>query len=157
MRVAECPDWQTWKPMRLEALADTPIGFGELYADAAARSDEEWAHRWATQNSGPRLLAYDGDEVLGMAGGFVHAEGRKVLFGVYVRPSHRGKGVLDALVAQVRAWAAPDPLTLDVHVDNARARAKYERTGWVYDGRVTPGGGIDGRDLLGMVLPCQSP
>ena len=156
MHVAECTDWQAWRALRLEALADTPIGFGELHADAAARPDEVWAERWVVQSSGPRFMAYDGDEAVGMAGGFVHADGRKVLFGVYVRPEHRGRGVLDLLVERVRAWAAPDPLTLDVHVDNAPARAKYERTGWAYDGRVTPGGGIDGRDLLGMVLPLQA-
>ena len=156
MRVEVATDWRAWRELRLEALADTPIGFGELHADAVARSDEEWAHRWATQNSGPRLLAYEGDAVVGMAGGFVHEDGRRVLFGVYVRPSARGRGVLDALVDRVQGWAAPHPLHLDVHVDNAPARAKYERTGWTYDGRVTPGGGIDGRDLLGMVRSLQA-
>jgi GNAT superfamily N-acetyltransferase len=143
--------------MRLEALADTPIGFGELHADALARPDEVWAERWVVQSSGPRFLAYSDDgEPLGMAGGFVHEDGRRILFGVYVRPSARGQGVLDALVDRVQAWAAPEPLHLDVHVDNAPARAKYERTGWTYDGRVTPGGGIDGGDLLGMVRSLQA-
>ena len=156
VRVAECPDWQTWKPMRLEALADTPIGFGELYADAAARTDEEWAHRWATQNSGPRLLAYEGDELLGMAGGFVADDGRRVLFGVYVRPSSRGRGVLDALVERVQTWAAPEPLHLHVHADNGPARRAYERLGFRYDGQDQPGAGIDGGDLLGMVRPLQA-
>jgi GNAT superfamily N-acetyltransferase len=157
VRVVEVTTWQEWKPLRLEALADTPIGFGELHADAAALSDADWDARWARQNSGPRFLAYSDDgEPLGMAGGFVHEDGRRILFGVYVRPSARGQGVLDALVERVQAWAAPEPLHLDVHVDNAPARAKYERTGWTYDGRVTPGGGIDGGDLLGMVRSLQA-
>jgi hypothetical protein len=79
VRVEVVTDWRTWKPMRLEALADTPIGFGELHADAAAMTDEEWETRWA--RPGLRLLAYDGEEPLGMAGGFVREDGIKVLFG----------------------------------------------------------------------------
>ena len=155
--VSECPDWQTWKPIRLEALADTPIGFGERHADAAAQTDEEWRHRWVTHSSGPRLLAHaDDGALLGMAGGFVRDDWVRVLFGVYVRPAARGQGVLAALVAAVAAWAAPYDLHLDVHVDNAHARRAYERLGWVYDGSVTPGGGIDGGDLLGMTLPLQA-
>ncbi len=156
LAVRECPDWQTWRAIRLEALADTPIGFGELHADALARTDEEWQERWRTQTSGPRLLAFAGDRVVGMAGGYVPEDGRHVLVAVYVRPGARGQGVLDALVAAVAAWAAPDDLHLDVHVDNAPARRAYERLGWAYNGSVTPGGGIDGRDLVGMTLPLQA-
>ena len=151
MRVEVVTDWRQWKPLRLEALADTPIGFGELHVDAAALSDADWAARW--ERPGLRLLASGADgAVLGMAGGFVADDGRRILFGVYVRPAARGQGVLEALVGRVATWAAPADLHLDVHVDNGPARAAYLRLGFVEDGRVTPGGGIDGGDLLGMVL-----
>jgi len=43
-----------------------------------------------------------------------------------------------------------------VHVDNAPARAAYTRLGFVEDGSVTPGGGIDGRDLVGMARSLQA-
>jgi GNAT superfamily N-acetyltransferase len=153
--VSEVLDWHAWKPLRLEALADTPIGFGELHADAAAQTDDEWEARWA--RPGLRLIAYDGAEPLGMAGGFRREDGVPLLFGVYVRPAARGSGVLEALVDRVAAWAAPDPLYLDVHVDNAPARSAYLRLGFVEDGSVTPGGGIDGRDLVGMVRQPGAP
>lgn len=149
--VRVCERWQDWRPMRLEALADTPIGFGELHADAAELDDEEWEQRWT--RPGLRLLACEDGEPLGMAGGFRREDGVPVLFGVYVRPAARGQGVLAALVGAVEAWCAPDPLTLDVHEDNARARAAYLRLGFVETGERTVGGGIDGRDLLGMVRP----
>jgi GNAT superfamily N-acetyltransferase len=154
VRVEECTDWRTWKPLRLEALADTPIGFGELHADAAALPDAQWAARWA--RPGLRLIGYDGTQPVGMAGGFVREARGHVLFGVYVRPAARGRGVLEALVDRVQAWAAPEPLHLDVHVDNGPARAAYRRLGFVEDGSVTVGGGIDGRDLLGMARALQA-
>jgi RimJ/RimL family protein N-acetyltransferase len=149
--VEECTDWRLWKPLRLEALADTPIGFGELHADTVGLSDEEWEQRF--QRPGLRLLAYDGDDPVGMAGGFVRDDGVRVLFGVYVRPAARGQGVLGALVDRVQEWAAPHDLHLDVHVDNARARAAYLKLGFVPDGLDQPGKGIDGGDLQGMSRP----
>jgi RimJ/RimL family protein N-acetyltransferase len=144
-------DWRAWRDLRLEALADTPIGFAELYADAALLSDEEWRTRWT--RPGVRFLAYDGDEPVGMAGGFLDDAGRPVLFGVYVRPAVRGQGVLATLVEAVAAWAAPERLVLDVHEDNERAHRAYLKLGFVDTGERTVGGGIDGRDLLGMRLP----
>ena len=142
-------DWRAWRDLRLEALKDTPIGFAELHADALLVTDEEWQARWA--RPGARFLAYDQtDHALGMAGGFRDEEGVPILFGVYVRPAHRGGGVLEALVDAVAPWAAPDPLTLDVHVDNARARRAYEKLGFVLTGETTPGGGTDGRGLERM-------
>ncbi|HUR50742.1 MAG TPA: GNAT family N-acetyltransferase [Mycobacteriales bacterium] len=141
-------DWARWRDLRLEALQDTPIGFGELHADAVRLTDEEWRTRWT--RPGLRAIAYGEQGPLGMAGGFRDDEGRPILFGVYVRPAARGGGVLGALVDAVAAWAAPDPLVLDVHVDNHRARKAYEKLGFTMTGATTPGGGIDGRDLQQM-------
>jgi RimJ/RimL family protein N-acetyltransferase len=140
-------DWRRWRDLRLEALQDTPIGFMELYADAALLNDEEWRTRWA--RPGVRVMAYEGEEPLGMAGGFLSEEGDPVLFGVYVRPAHRGGEVLAALVAAVQQWA-PSPLVLDVHEDNHRACRAYQKLGFVLTGERRSGEGIDGRDLLAM-------
>jgi RimJ/RimL family protein N-acetyltransferase len=150
--VSECARWQDWKPVRLEALADTPIGFGELHADALALDDEQWEQRWT--RPGLRLLARDEHgEPLGMAGGFRDPEGRPVLFAVFVRPAVRGQGVLEALVDAVQAWCAPEVLHLAVHQDNHRAHAAYLRLGFADTGEVRVGEGIDGRDLVGMSRP----
>ena len=141
-------DWRAWRDLRLEALQDTPIGYGELYADAALLTDDEWRTRAA--RPGVKAIAYDGDAPVGMAGGFVDEEGRPVLFGVYVRPAARGGGVLAALVDAVADWAAPAELVLEVHEDNERARRGYEKLGFTLTGERRAGAGIDGGDLLGM-------
>jgi GNAT superfamily N-acetyltransferase len=140
--------WRAWRDLRLEALQDTPIGFMEWYDDAVLVSDEEWQERMA--KPGLRVLVHDGDRAVGMGGGFRAPDGKAVLFAIYVTPSARGRGVLDAIVEAVAAWAAPDPLTLDVHADNTRAHRAYLRLGFVDTGVITPGGGIDGGDLVGM-------
>jgi GNAT superfamily N-acetyltransferase len=143
--------WRAWRDLRLEALADTPIGYGELYADAVLLTDAEWEQRVNNPpRPGMRVMAYDGDEAVGMAGGFVNEDGLPILFGVYVRPAARGGEVLRLLVDEVAAWAAPEPLRLDVHVDNHRAYRAYLKLGFALTGETTPGGGIDGRDLLRM-------
>ena len=141
-------DWRRWRELRLEALKDTPIGFGELYEDAVLLSDDEWRTRGA--RPGVKVIAYDGVAPVGMAGGFLDHEAVPILFGVYVRPAARGGEVLAALVEAVAGWAAPVPLTLDVHEDNERARRAYVKLGFVPTGVTTPGGGIDGRDLHRM-------
>lgn len=150
MRIDEVgpDDWAAWRDLRLEALADTPIGFAEWHADALLLGEDDWRTRLS--RPGVRFLAYDGARAVGMAGGFRDETGEPILFAVFVTPVARGAGVLQALVDAVAAWAAPDPLVLDVHVDNARARRAYEKLGFVLTGETTPGGGIDGRDLQRM-------
>lgn len=141
-------DWRPWRDLRLEALGDTPIGFMETLEQARLVGEDEWRERMA--RPGLRLLAYDGERAVGMAGGFRDEAGVPILFAVYVTPDARGNGVLEALVDRVVAWAAPDPLALDVHEDNARAHHAYLKLGFVETGETTVGGAIDGRDLIRM-------
>ena len=148
--VVTADDWRVWRDLRLEGLLDTPIGFGRLHAEEALFTEADW--REGIERPGRRILAYDEDRAIGMAGGFVRAEdARPTLFAVYVTPSARGQGVLTALVDDISGWCAPQPLRLDVHVDNHRAHAAYVKLGFVDTGVITEGGGIDGRDLLAMV------
>jgi GNAT superfamily N-acetyltransferase len=60
------------------------------------------------------------------------------VYAVYVLPEYWGTGVgralLDVLVAELTAGAAPEA-TLWVLEPNHRARAFYEREGWKYDDR----------------------
>jgi RimJ/RimL family protein N-acetyltransferase len=140
-------DWRTWRDLRLEALQDTPIGFGRTYEEERRFTEEQW--RAGGPRPGQRFIAYDGDEPVGIAGGFLDEDDQPVLFGVYVRPGHRGGGVLPALVTAVQGWA-PAPLVLHVHEDNHRARRAYEKLGFVLTGEISPGEGIDGRDLQQM-------
>jgi GNAT superfamily N-acetyltransferase len=151
VRVVGPEDWQLWKELRLEGLLDTPIGFGRTHAEELAKPDAAWQESMSWP--GLRVMAFEHDEPVGMAGGFRRENGVPVLFAVYVRPAARGRGVLGLLVDSVLAWAAPDALQLDVHEDNARAHAAYLTLGFVDTGAVRVGEGIDGKDLIEMLHP----
>jgi len=144
-------DWALWRELRLEALRDTPIGFGERYAEAVRRTEEQW--RAVVARPGLYLLAHDGQGPVAMAGGFLDPQDRPTLFAVYVRPRARGRRVLDPLVEQVERWAAPSRLRLEVHEDNGRAASAYARLGFVATGVRRPYPLDPTRSLLEMNRP----
>ena len=139
-------DWRAWRQIRLEALADTPIGFAERLADAQQKTEAQWQERTVAAAGGDAhglWLAWDGDRPVGCTGGLRQELGGQVtVYSVYVSRAHRGAGVLDALLAAVEAWArgldGATGLRLDVHEDNAPARAAYARRGFVASGRTEP-------------------
>ncbi|MFB6234713.1 MAG: N-acetyltransferase family protein [Halopenitus sp.] len=52
---------------------------------------------------------------------------------LFVHESHRGSGLADELLGRAAAWATErdaDQLSLDVHIDNDRARAFYAKHGF---------------------------
>ncbi len=160
-------DWQRIRSLRLEALHDpmAPVAFLESIATAAGRPDEEWrevAERRSTGMESAQFLAERAGELIGSLGVIVRRAGEPDYFqrvpdvdlptviGVYVSPSGRGLGVIDALLAAAADFAhsrGDRELTLDVHETNLAAIGAYERAGFehrtVYEG-------ASGREL-GMV------
>lgn len=135
-------DWQQYRTIRLEMLLDTPMAYGETYADVVKRDESQWRERATGGGTSVRLAAIAPDgRWLGSMGCFVE-EGVPVLVGVYVAPEFRGDGfgVTSALLDAVEEWARDygDTIRLDVHEDNDRARAAYAKRGWVETGRTSP-------------------
>jgi ribosomal protein S18 acetylase RimI-like enzyme len=162
VRRVRADEWRQLREIRLESLQDTPIGFGEWYADAAAKPDEDWQERAvkAAESTETALFgALDEDgRFVGIAGVFprsradwapgagsgapADASGPSVyvIYSVYVTPDHRGpkRGVVSLLFDTVIAWArevaGADVITLSVHERNDRAHAFYRRYGFVDTG-----------------------
>jgi len=136
-------DWREARTLRLEALGDTPLAFGEHLADAEHLPEDEWRSRGARgTNPHSCLLAAVDDATgrwVGTMGGYVRPSGQPLLVGVYVTPDRRGHaaGVTDALLDGVEAWAATEgsSLHLEVHSENPRAQAYYRRRGYEPTGR----------------------
>jgi ribosomal protein S18 acetylase RimI-like enzyme len=144
-------EWRPFRDIRLEALKDTPIGFGERYADALVRPEEFWRERTERAASSPETALF---VALDKAGRFVGTTGvytpgepgadrEMVVYGVYVSPEHRGarQGPASQLFDAALAWArdaGADPITLSVHEENHRAHAFYRRYGFADTGEKIP-------------------
>ena len=156
-------DWAAWRAIRLEALADTPIGFLERHADALRKTDDQWQERTVAAAEGDAhglWLAWDGDRPVGCTGALRPDPGSAVtVYSVYVSPDSRGAGVLDDLLAVVEEWACRlegvARVRLEVHEDNARARAAYARRGFVETGATAPYPPDPSRRELEMARPLS--
>ena len=153
--------WQ----LRLEALEIEPL----------ALSSSAAAHRMTTPDSAAARLGSGSDEsfvlgafvegtLVGMTGFFRSPEektrhkGR--IWGVYVNPGHRGKGVGKALMEEVLRWARLQPeleqVTLAVASGQVAAKMLYLELGFQVYGRepqaIKVGDTYLDEDLLTLVL-----
>jgi len=151
-------DWPALKALRLEALQDTPIAYCESYADAVRETDDRWragTARGAEGGDSFQVLALVRDLPVGTSVGFLEG-GDAVLAAVYVTPACRGRGLLDAMVEQVAAWARERScprLRLLVHETNGPAQRAYERLGFTVTGHREPYPLDPSTDEVELALP----
>jgi ribosomal protein S18 acetylase RimI-like enzyme len=127
-------DWESHRDIRLEMLQAAPDAFWYTYADEAVYDEADWRERI----EGAWLVhVRDGEGVVGSAGLGSHWEPDRAttgsLFGMYVAPRARGRGVGEALVHAVVEEArrlGKSEVVLEVASDNLAAIALYERCGF---------------------------
>ncbi|MDC5696409.1 GNAT family N-acetyltransferase [Intrasporangium calvum] len=135
-------DWEGHRDIRLEMLRDAPDAFWFTYADEAVYDEADWRERI----EGAWLLhARDEQGTIGSAGLGSHWEPERAttatLFGLYVAPRARGRGVGEALVNAVLQEArrlGKTEVVLEVGSHNVGALALYERCGFVRTGGTEP-------------------
>ena len=126
-------DVEDYRTIRLEALELAPEAFGSTLAREQAFSRADFLARLT---GGLVFGAFEGEALAGIAGLVVEAGAKErhkgTLFGMYVRPGARGRGVGLALVEAVLAAAEGlvEQVLLAVVADNAAARLLYERCGF---------------------------
>jgi GNAT superfamily N-acetyltransferase len=137
-------DWQIWRDLRLEALADAPYAFGETLAAVKERSEEDWRSWWHGPGTiGPRFIALvDGAPAAMCSICFPEFHGTEpLLISMWASPEVRGRGVsramLDACVAYCARTGRPR-LLLGVVEDNHSARRLYDRYGFTATGGSEP-------------------
>ncbi|HEX6500672.1 MAG TPA: GNAT family N-acetyltransferase [Micromonosporaceae bacterium] len=124
------------RAIRMEMLADAPLAFIETLAQAAERPHADFEARVAASAEGghsARFVADAGCRLVGHVGALADSAGRTWLVSVYVSPSHRRTGLLDALVDAAAQWSLAyhrQWLALTVVSSNLRARRAYERLGF---------------------------
>jgi GNAT superfamily N-acetyltransferase len=128
------------REIRLLALRDEPDAYGSTFEETSRYASAQWLQMASQWNY---YLAFRGEEVVGMASGGRYDQFRDArwLYGMFVRSDVRGSGVAQQLVARVAQWARQEPVsTLGLHVTVSlpRARAFYQRLGFVDTGRPAP-------------------
>jgi ribosomal protein S18 acetylase RimI-like enzyme len=127
-------DVERFRTVRLEGLRNDPDGFRyEVMEDEAIG-----AAAWAARLDRDHVVAAEQDGVILGVGGFSRVAGQKLehkalIWGMYVRPEARGTGVADAIMRALieHARGRVRQLQLTVMSNNGRARAFYERHGFV--------------------------
>jgi ribosomal protein S18 acetylase RimI-like enzyme len=122
-------DWETFRDVRLRALADSPDAFGSTLEREQAFAEADWRRRV----SGQVVVVLDPGPV---SVGGLFDDGVSHVWGMWTDPTHRRRGharaILDSLIP-------PDaPVELHVNIANHGARTTYERYGFVGTGVLEP-------------------
>ena len=131
-------EWQLHRSIRLAALADAPYAFGSTYEREIAFTESKWRERASSGAEGKGsicIIAVDGDQGVGIAGGITHRDDARVsqLVSMWVHADHRGTDVAARLVAQVEVWAfdrGSERIVCGVTPGNDRAARFYQRMGF---------------------------
>jgi GNAT superfamily N-acetyltransferase len=131
-------EWNSYKKLRLGALADSPDAFGGTLDQEKERSDSEWSNRLASGVASRLdlpLVAEVGREPIGLAWGRIEISSLDVahLYQMWVAPSYRRLGVGRMLLEAVIAWAKPANacyLALSVTCGDSPAMRLYVRAGF---------------------------
>jgi ribosomal protein S18 acetylase RimI-like enzyme len=118
---------ETVRPLRLRALGEDPDAFGSTLERERDRPDADW-HSWVDDS----LIAFDGDTPVGMAN--LKRDKPAEIFGVWVAPEARGKGVGELLVCALIDRAGDREIRICVADSAHAARRLYERLGFVATG-----------------------
>lgn len=136
LQVVGADEWQLWRALRLRALEEAPHAFSAKLVSWQAAEEARWRERLSLAGS-CNLVAFDGALSVGMVSGLLDAAAVS-MSGMWVAPEARGRGVGDALVQALVAWArttVAERLVLDVKATNVSAMRAYERNQFVKRGR----------------------
>jgi ribosomal protein S18 acetylase RimI-like enzyme len=136
IRLARREEWEDVRELRLRALADAPDAFGSTFETEREHSEREWIE-WIEGWEGSTNALYvaeAGEAWVGMAVGSREDDDREAhLYGMWVDPAWRGRGVGASLVDEVLVWAhswGATSVALGVTETHTGAGAFYEHLGF---------------------------
>jgi GNAT superfamily N-acetyltransferase len=155
------------RAIRLRMLADAPDAFGGTLADALARPEASWhlqAAALARSTERALFVVEEGSRWLGIVGGILERDAEDgeltvEVVAVWVEPAARRRGLAQALVERVVAWATElgaGRACLWVHDANLAAIRLYERLRFVQTEDRAPLGAHGDRTRLLMVRDLGS-
>lgn len=164
IRTLEQADWESYRTIRLEALAGAPEAFGTSLAEEERMAPEDWQRRLAPGSERVMFGAFLGGQIVGTVG-LIREQRAKtchkgMIVGMYVSPVARGRGVgrllLQEALQRARAMDGLEQVELAVVSDNHAARQLYLSMGFALYGREPRALRVDGRyydeDLMVIML-----
>jgi ribosomal protein S18 acetylase RimI-like enzyme len=140
---------ELFREIRLLALRTDPGAFGSDHARESAFRDADWVSRLAGFGEHPgTVFAIDSSPgttrsveavgpLIGMVGVGVAEPGDATIWGMWVAPDSRRRGIANRLLDAAELWAAASQAhtaTLWVHRTNDEAKMVYERRGYALIG-----------------------
>jgi GNAT superfamily N-acetyltransferase len=142
VRAATLEDWGSYRDVRLAALRTDPGAFGSRFEDEARRGEDQWRERTTIPDGATFLALADGRAVgTATAAPWDGLDGVLGLFGMWVDPAWRGRGVGASLVEAVLGFGREHgypTVQLWVAEDEEAPRRLYERCGFVDTGERRP-------------------
>jgi ribosomal protein S18 acetylase RimI-like enzyme len=165
IRLLNAKDAGIYRTIRLEAVQDAPLAFAESAAEARGKSFDDFVNYLDSHERGDFVLgAFEDDTLIGVVGFFRTAHGKHshkgTIWGMYVRPAYRRRGVGAALIAaaieRARNIAGVRQMNLSVTASNTAAKRLYENAGFrvygVEPGALSMEGKYFDEDLMQLVL-----
>jgi len=131
-------DASAFQAIRLRGLRENPTAFGSSYEEECDRPVTTVASRMASNPDGFILGAFDGAALVGVVGIQREAQLKRrhklVLWGMYVTPEARGRGVgrqlVDEALQQGFSMPGVRQVLLGVNANNVAALALYAAAGF---------------------------
>lgn len=155
-------DAAVFQAFRLAALLDAPTVFGSSFQEEKDFPTSVIEGRLALKADRGPFGAFQGEEMVGLVAlgreNRKHLAHKALIWGLYVKPAHRGKGIAKGMLREALSLAKSVPDVLQVHLSvnagNVGAIRLYESFGFKSFGREPGAMRIDGElhDELHMVL-----
>ena len=103
------PDWKLFADLRLRALRSDPAVFGSTFEAEQAQTDDEWKAAVSDESSAIFGLFCDAAPI-GVSAISVYRQDptgmTAILWGTWIEPEHRGKGLSEMLYRARLEWAS---------------------------------------------------
>ncbi len=141
IRKFEEEDWEIFKKIRLKALQSDPGVFGSNYQQEAGMPDDYWHDLIKDQNA--RFGVFNDGEIIGMTGIAIYRDDptgkTAILWGSWLKPDFRGKGISDQMYKARIAWAENHPVCERIIVShrasNLASKHANQKHGFIFTHR----------------------
>lgn len=122
IRLFDPLEWRFYKAIRLKALQTDPGVFGSNHLKESARADDEWKSALSDSGLGVFGVFHYGD-IIGMTGIYVDKDDstRAGLWGSWLEPKWRGKGISEVMYKARIEWARQHPEVTCIRVSHRKS------------------------------------